>query len=789
MTLRVRRMAAVFSVGALVASALTFSSTVEAAPQDVGPIFVNGQAQIVPEFADPSTWIRQQLWVETDFDTDGDGELDRMHVDVTRPAQTDGDLDVPVVYETSPYYAGTASTQSQYFWNVNHELGQPPPPRTSPPAITHNPGRTFVSNSEVNTWVPRGFAVVHSDSPGTGLSEGCPTVGAPNESLAPKAVIDWLNGRAKGFTSVGGDERVRAHWSTGKVGMTGTSYNGTLPLAAATTGVKGLEAIIPIAPNTSYYHYYRSNGLVRNPGGWVGEDIDYLFDYISSGYPDTRQYCIDNIRIGEMNAFQDRMTGDYNEFWAGRDYLNSIKKVKAATLMAHAFNDWNVVPEHSVRILEALQKRDVDVQSYFHQGGHGGAPPLWMRNRWFSRYLYGVKNDVEKDPKAWVARETAACPAITAKSTTVVGEHVNTNILTVADASEFTPGFTLTIPQTNANGTITNTTRVINSVPNSTTLELASAVATATGQRVVDGATVNIACSAANPTPYGDYPNPAAEQVALEIKEGGNATGGMTSLARPGSGTETFVDDVSCQPGTLAQAEASPNRLLYSTPTLSAPLHLSGTPSVTVRLASSKPAANLSVWLVHLPWTPAVACTSTSINTTNVVTRGWADPQNHSSLTDGQPLVPGQFYDVTFDLQPTDKVVQPGQRLGLMILSSDRLFTLRPQPGTELTVDLGGTSLDLPVVGGPLAMGVCAEPDGRPTVVIGSVDSGVPNRALAGICTINDHILDTETWDSHGQFMDHVSEIAQLLKKEGVITGNERGAILKAAAQSGVGEG
>ena len=136
MTLRVRRLAAVISVGALVASALTLSSAVEAATPDVGPIFVNGQAQIVPEFADPNTWIRQQLWVETDFDTDGDGELDRMHVDVTRPAQTDGDLDVPVVYETSPYYAGTASTQSQYFWNVNHELGRPPPPRTSPPPIT-----------------------------------------------------------------------------------------------------------------------------------------------------------------------------------------------------------------------------------------------------------------------------------------------------------------------------------------------------------------------------------------------------------------------------------------------------------------------------------------------------------------------------------------------------------------------------------------------------------------------------------------------------------------------------
>jgi X-Pro dipeptidyl-peptidase len=265
-------------------------------------------------------------------------------------------LKVPVVYETSPYYAGTASTQSQYFWNVFHELGDTPPPRLSPPPITHRADRTFVSNSHVSTWVPRGFAVVHSDSPGTGLSRGCPTVGGSNESLAPKAVVDWLNGRATGYTSVDGDEEVSAtSWSTGKVGMTGTSYNGTLPLAAATTGVDGLEAIIPVAPNTSYYHYYRSNGLVRNPGGWIGEDIDYLFDYISSGYPDTRQYCIDTVRVGEMNKFQDGVTGDYNDFWAGRDYLNQLKDVKAATLMAHAFNDWNVVPEHSVRISEALK--------------------------------------------------------------------------------------------------------------------------------------------------------------------------------------------------------------------------------------------------------------------------------------------------------------------------------------------------------------------------------------------------------------------------------------------------
>ena len=94
-------------------------------------------------------------------------------------------------------------------------------------------------------------------------------MGGDNESLAPKSVIEWLTGKRDGYSTPDGNDKVTAFWSTGKIGMTGTSYNGTLPLAAATTGVEGLEAIIPIAPNTSYYHYYRSHGLIRSPGGYL----------------------------------------------------------------------------------------------------------------------------------------------------------------------------------------------------------------------------------------------------------------------------------------------------------------------------------------------------------------------------------------------------------------------------------------------------------------------------------------------------------------------------------------
>ena len=68
-----------------------------AAQAQARPVFEDGQAQIVPAFEDAAAWIRHDLWVETEFDSDGDGKLDRMHVDVTRPSQTNTErLRVPV---------------------------------------------------------------------------------------------------------------------------------------------------------------------------------------------------------------------------------------------------------------------------------------------------------------------------------------------------------------------------------------------------------------------------------------------------------------------------------------------------------------------------------------------------------------------------------------------------------------------------------------------------------------------------------------------------------------------
>ena len=578
------------------------------------PFFENGEAQIVPAFSSPENWIREDLWVETEFDTDGDGKLDRMHVDVTRPIATNDGLQLPVIYESSPYYAGTAGNDRDLFWNVAHEIGEVPAPPKHVEVVRRGQ-RPIISNSQVRTWVPRGYVVVHSSSPGTGLSDGSPTVGGDNESLAPKAVIEWLAGKNNGYKDRIGNEKVDAFWSTGKVGMTGTSYNGTIPLAAATTGVEALKAIIPVAPNTSYYHYYRSNGLVRSPGGYLGEDIDVLYEFIHSGEESKRAYGNKTIRDKEMRENMDRATGDYNAFWAGRDYLNDMAPMKAALLMSHGFNDWNVMPEHSYRIYNKAREMGLPVQIYYHQGGHGGPPPIAMMNRWFTRYLFEIENGVEQDPKAWIVRE---------------GDNRQ------------------------------------------------------------------------SPTPYPDYPHPQAEDVELHLTKGGNAQGGLTT-DKGSRKKEILVDDVSFTGEYLARVKNSPHRLLYTTPLLSEDVHISGTASITLSLSSSAPAANLSVWLVSLPWDGERSDGDAAIYN-NIITRGWADPQNSKSISESHPLEPGNFYTLSFDFQPDDQIIPAGQKIGLMIFSSDQEFTLHPKSGTRLTVDLKKTGLTLPIVGGSDAL-------------------------------------------------------------------------------------
>ena len=123
-------------------------------------------------------------------------------------------------------------------------------------------------------------------------------------------------------------------------------------------------------------------------------------------------------------------------------------------------------------------------------------------------------------------------------------------------------------------------------------------------------------------------------------------------------------------------------------------MRISGTPWLNLRIAFSKPKANLTGILISYP--------ATGGNGT-ILARGWLDPENRASMYRSDPITPGQFYDLSFDLQPKDMVIPAGRRLAFMILSSDIEHTMRPAPGTQLTIDTAHSDVSLPIVGGNAA--------------------------------------------------------------------------------------
>ncbi len=267
-----------------------------------------------------------------------------------------------------------------------------------------------------------------------------------------------------------------------------------------------------------------------------------------------------------------------------------------------------------------------------------------MLNRWFSHYLYGVDNGANRDAEAWIVQDAGAQAPTAA---------------TAAPAPS--------APSPN---------------PRLRTTML--------------------------PKPFASFPVPGSVPVTLYPTVGGRGIASLSYSAA--SGSESFIDNVAFSGSALASAATSTNRLLYATPVFSDTVHISGTPRVTLRMAANAKAVNLSVWLVMLPYDSSRAGSQSYAGS---VSHGWADLQNakalkkggeYTSKNRGKPLKNGEYREVTFDLEPTDEFIPAGKQLAVMIMSSDREFTLWPKAGAELTVDLAKSRFLIPVVGGTGAL-------------------------------------------------------------------------------------
>ena len=442
------------------------------------PLFVDGVAQPIFPYTSGvptedgysnvnSDIIRYSVYVETNYDTDGDGKLDLVKALVQLPrAAAEGKYKAAAIYDARPYITGCTDngkargidyTKGDQKYNLDNLYVQPAAREAQGTANTMDTAKKakaeewyYLSPYESSPKYPfydyedldwydyflvRGYAAIEVGGLGTLGSEGLETCGADVETDAFKCVIEWLTGDRAAYTDRTSNIAIKADWSNGNVAMTGRSYGGTTDFAVASTGVKGLKTIVPVAGIASWYEYTNSQGIATDDVAYSDNLAFYCAGrYINTGLyqNDTEWKPIKDIYPAYLNRIyndQIALNGDYGPHWATRDYTagNDGKAGTASTstynnfncpaLIVHGLNDDNVRTKQFQLMYDAFKNAKQNVKLLLHQGEHitpdyddhktslmiGNKTYSSILNEWYSHYLYGQNTNDGNNAEAMAA--------------------------------------------------------------------------------------------------------------------------------------------------------------------------------------------------------------------------------------------------------------------------------------------------------------------------------------------------------------------------------------------------
>ncbi|MFI3150906.1 Xaa-Pro dipeptidyl-peptidase [Streptococcus suis] len=610
-------------------------------PEDNHYHFFNGKA--LATFSTKNL-IREVVYVETPVDTAGTGQTDIVKVSILRPHHEGG---IPAIITNSPYHQGTNDVASdKALHKMETELAKKTPGKievgtpsyktleldqrdlpTSP--ATEKLGH-IGSYSLNDYFLSRGFASLHVSGVGTLGSTGYMTSGDYQQVEGYKAVIDWLNGRTKAYTDHTRTVQVKADWANGKVATTGLSYLGTMSNALATTGVDGLEVIIAEAGISSWYDYYRENGLVTSPGGYPGEDLDSLtaLTYSKSLQAGDFLRSKEDYEKGlaaERTAL-DRTSGDYNQYWQDRNYLLNADKVKCEVVFTHGSQDWNVKPIHVWNMFHALPDH-INKHLFFHNGAHvyiNNWQSIDFResmNALLSQKLLGHDNAYQLPTVIWQEN---------------TGEQSWTTLETFGGENE------AALPLGTGNQTISN--------------QYAQEVFDRYGKSY--------------PAFHQDLYAGKANQVSMElpITEDLLINGQVTLKLRVSS--------------SVAKGLLSAQLLDKGNKKRLAPI-----PTPKARLSLDNGRYHAQENLMELPYVEMPQ---------RLVTKGFMNLQNRTDLMTVEEVVPGQWMELIWKLQPTIYQLKKGDVLELILYTTDFECTVRDNSDWTISIDLDHSTIHLP---------------------------------------------------------------------------------------------
>ncbi|MFE2261613.1 Xaa-Pro dipeptidyl-peptidase [Streptomyces griseosporeus] len=569
--------------------------------------------------------VREAVWVDTGLDGDGDGRTDRVAADIVRPREAARQgRKVPVIMDASPYYSccGRGNESQKKTYDAHGDVVQMP---------------LFYDNF----FVPRGYAFVGVDLAGTNRSDGCVDVGGRSDIQSAKAVIDWLNGRARAYTTRTGTTPATAGWTNGRTGMIGKSWDGTIANGVAATGVEGLETIVPISAISSWYDYYFQQGAPLYDSG-----PDWLSDYVES--PDARARCA---AVQRKLADGAPRTGDWTPLWSERDYVKDAAKVRASVFLVHGMQDLNVRTKHLGQWWDALARHHVQRKLWLSQTGH--VDPFdfrrtaWVEtlHRWFDHELLGYDNGIDREPMADIERH----PDQWVTSTVWPPSGTRTTTVRPAPGTQAGVG-TLGLVRRTGTETFTDDPRHGETdwaahIDQPTADKAGFTTAPLTRPLRLSG-TSEVTVTATPTTATAHLSAVLVDLGPDTVRDYADAAEGITTLTDRTCWGASTTGDSACFKETRAK-------------------------------------------------TADVGFT--------VVSRGWGDLGNHASDRRGEPLTPGTPYTLTLSLAATDHVIPAGHRLALIVAGTDKDLIDPPSTTPTLTLDLSRTVARLPLVGGTAA--------------------------------------------------------------------------------------
>ncbi len=570
--------------------------------------------------------IFEQVFVETPVDSDHDGYNDLVSVYIRRPKTPHP---IPVIYVANPYMH-LCNEDWYTLYDVDGDFKESSTIPLKEKEYTSGISRETKGFSTENIvdeipldcitdWYSyfncRGYATVFCGGLGTKGSQGYTLTGSSAETQAFKAVIDWLNGRCKAFTDKENNIEIKATWCSGNVAMTGKSYLATMAIAIAMTGVEGLKTIIPEAGISNWYDYYRYNGLCVPAVGWQGDDIDILAKYcFSRTLEDTFDKTILEEyfkEIEEMHLLSDRDSGNYNDFWHSRNYLDSINKMTCSAYIVCGLQDFNVKSSHCYDLYKAMKTNDLHVHIWLHQGDH--------------IYVHDHQSDFTKNMHQWLDYYLYGIGTI------------SSSVITVQDNIDqlkyhHYPSFPLNKPQIIPlnSGTYCDTT---------------------------------------------DY-----EQWLHRLIQNDNTFSIKTIIDM----TDDFhISGPLCL---TASISSSSNYGLMSAMVVD--LGEDNRISTSLEVVEN----DYFKWGTNSPTSDLVQFKS-EVTPYKIISRGWLNLQNRNSNSIKEDLVPHQFYNVSFDLLPTDYRIKKGNKLAIIIYGVDYDCTIRLK--TPISYQLQSASIKL----------------------------------------------------------------------------------------------